>query len=206
MAGDEGGVAAHRPKPLGNRIEQILVIAAREIGAADRALEQDVADDRQLRFGMVEDDMARRVAGAVADVEGQVADRHRIAVDQPAVGHERLAGHAIFGAIFGQAVDPEQIVDVRALDLEAELGGEDAGRSAMVDMAVGKQDFLERHAVLRDCRLQFVEIPARIDQRALHRRGAPDQAAILLQRGHRDDRGAERGRVGHGPCAYGAAG
>ena len=92
--------------------------------------------------------MAGRVAGAMADVEGEVADGHRVAIDQPAIGLERLAGDAVFGAVLGQPVDPEQIVLVRALDRHAQLGGEDAGRSAMVDMAVGEQDLLERHAML----------------------------------------------------------
>ena len=89
VAGDEGGVVAQRPEPPGDRVDQVLMVAHREIGAADRALEQDVADDRELRGGMVEDDMAGRVAGAMIDVEGQLADRHLIAIDQPAVGFER---------------------------------------------------------------------------------------------------------------------
>ena len=61
-----------RPEPPGDRVDQILVVAHREVGAADRALEQHVADDGELRGGMVEDDMAGRVAGAVIDVEGQL--------------------------------------------------------------------------------------------------------------------------------------
>jgi hypothetical protein len=132
----------------GDRIDQVLVIAHREIGAADRALEQDVADDRELRFGMVEDDMAGRVAGAMATSKRQLADRHLVAVDQPAVGFERLAGDAVARAVLGEPGDPEAVVLVRALDLHAQLVGEDPGRSAMVDMAVGEQDLLDRHARL----------------------------------------------------------
>ena len=64
------------------------MIAALEVGAADRALEQNVADQRQLRRRMMEDDMARRVAGAVADGEFQLADGHRVAVGQPAIRGE----------------------------------------------------------------------------------------------------------------------
>ena len=61
------------------------MVAARKIGPPDRSLEQHVANDGELRFGMVEDDMARRVAGAMADVEDQLADRDRVTIDQVAV-------------------------------------------------------------------------------------------------------------------------
>ena len=51
VAGDEGGLAAHRPEALGDQFDQLLVVAHREVPAADRALEQDVADDCQLDSG-----------------------------------------------------------------------------------------------------------------------------------------------------------
>ena len=66
MARDEVRVAAHRPESLRDGIEQLLGIAAGEIGAADRTLEQHVADQRQLRFGVVEDDVAGGVPGGSA--------------------------------------------------------------------------------------------------------------------------------------------
>ena len=119
--------------------------------------------------GVVEDDVARGVAGAVADVEGQLADGRGVAVDQPAVGLERLADDAVARAILGEAVDPEAVVLVRALDRHAELGGEDPGRAAMVDMAVGEEDLLDRHAVLGDRGLEPVDVAAGIDERAAHR-------------------------------------
>src|SRR5688572_6549610 len=100
------------------------MVAAREVGSADRVLEEDVADDRQFRFRMVEDDMAGRVAWAMADVEGEVADGHLIAVDEVAVGFERPAVDAVFLAIFLKAVDPEEVVLVRAFDGNAKFLGE----------------------------------------------------------------------------------
>ncbi len=50
----EGRIAAERPQLLRDRIEQLLVIAARKISAADRSLEQHIANDRQLRRSVVE--------------------------------------------------------------------------------------------------------------------------------------------------------
>src|SRR3546814_7099555 len=75
------------------------MIAHREVGAADGTLEQHVADDGELAGGVVEDDMARRVAGAMIDVEREVADRHLVAVLQPAVGFEAFAVDAISRAV-----------------------------------------------------------------------------------------------------------
>jgi len=73
MAGNEGRVVAHRPQFVDDRADELLLVAAREIPAPDRAAEQDVADQRQIRIPVVEDDMAGRVPGAVADREGQLA-------------------------------------------------------------------------------------------------------------------------------------
>ena len=64
------------------------MVAHREIGAADRALEQDIADDRQLRCRVMEHDMAGRVARAMVDIEDQLPHGNLVAVRQPAVRFE----------------------------------------------------------------------------------------------------------------------
>src|SRR3954470_13521198 len=89
VAGDERGVVAHRPKPGGDRADQLLLIAVRKIPAAARALEQHVAHQRALRFRVVEDDVGGGVAGAMADVEGELADWDLVAVGEPARWLER---------------------------------------------------------------------------------------------------------------------
>ena len=104
-------------------------------------------------------------------------------------------------AVLGQPLDPEAVVLVRAFDRHAKLFGEDAGRAAMVDMAVGQQDLLDRDAGLRRRRLEPRQIAAGIDEGAAHRRRAPQQGAILLQRRHRDDRRAQRRARSFGPAA-----
>src|SRR5215217_6467266 len=124
------------------------MVAAREIGSSDRSLEQHVADHRKLRFGMMEDDVPRSMAGAMADVEGEFADRHCVAVLQPPARLERLAGNAITHPVILQPRYPEAVFFLRSFDRHAKLGGEDAGGPAMIDMAMGQQDFLDRHAML----------------------------------------------------------
>ena len=97
---------------------------------------------------MVEDDVAGRVAGAVADVEGELADARLVAVDEPARGFERLAGDAVFGTVLVKPLDPVDVGFVRSLDRHAELFRQDAGAPAMVDMAMRQQDLLDRHTGL----------------------------------------------------------
>src|SRR5690606_18616539 len=48
VSGQKNRVVAERPELLRDRIDQLPVVAAREIGAADRALKEDVSDDREL--------------------------------------------------------------------------------------------------------------------------------------------------------------
>src|SRR3546814_14266317 len=102
--GQKDGVVAQGPEFLSDRREELLVIAAREVGAADRALEQYVADDRELRWLVVKDDMPRRVPRTVDDAEGQRADRHRVAVVHPALRLARLADYTQASA--GLALPP----------------------------------------------------------------------------------------------------
>src|SRR3546814_18414436 len=83
--GQKDGVVAQGPEFLSDRREELLLIAAREVGAADRALEQYVADDRELRWLVVKDDMPRRVPRTVDDVEGPPPDTPRADVVPPAI-------------------------------------------------------------------------------------------------------------------------
>src|SRR4051794_558559 len=144
-----------------------------EIPAADRAAEQDVADQCQHRFGVVEYNMARRVPGAMTNVEGQFADRDLVAVVEPARWLERATGDTVLGAVLGKAVNPVTIGLVRPFDLHAEFLGENSGAAAMVDMAMRQQDLLNRDSGLLRGGLEPRQIPTRIDERAVHRRRAP---------------------------------
>jgi hypothetical protein len=122
-----------------------------------------------------EHDMAGRVAGAVHDIESEIAQRYLLAALQPAIGDEGLVGReVVLAAGTGQALDQEQVVAVGALDLDPVVVGHGAGGRGMVDMAVGQQDFRHLDALLGDCFLQHVEIAARVDRGALHGLVAPD--------------------------------
>ena len=71
MAGNERHIVAERPEPLADRADKGAVIAPRKVCPADGALEKNVADNGEPRRFVEEDDMPRRVTGAVAHVEGE---------------------------------------------------------------------------------------------------------------------------------------
>ena len=95
MPGHKARFVAHWPQAPSDRVEELLVVSAGEIGPPDRPQEQHVTDQRQLRFGVMEDDVARRVARAVANVEHKLSDRDRIAINQVAIRLERLAVNTV---------------------------------------------------------------------------------------------------------------
>src|ERR1700712_63893 len=113
--------------------------------------------------------MAGGVAGAMIDVEGQVADGDLIAILQPAVGFEDAAGDAILAAIVLKPRNPEAVGLMRSLDLDTEFLGERASLAAMVDMAVGDEDLFDHHAILFGGTLQLGQVAAGIDKGAAHR-------------------------------------
>lgn len=117
------------------------MISEREIPAADRAFEQDVADDRQLRIRVVEDHVPWCVAGAVADIQNQFANGHRVAIVKPAIRLERFAMKAPATAVLRQLRDPEAVGLVWAFNGNPELLCEDARLARVIDMTVGEQDF-----------------------------------------------------------------
>ena len=65
VAGNETRVVAQRPELAGDRVDQLLVIAAREICAADGALEEHVAGEQDVLDGV--GDVAGRVARREAE-------------------------------------------------------------------------------------------------------------------------------------------
>ncbi len=66
----------------------------------------------------------------------------------------------------------------------------------MIEMAVGDQDLLDGHAMLRCGSLQLRQVTTGIAEGAEHSFGAPNEGAILLERRDGNNGGA-KGWVGH---------
>ncbi len=192
MPRDERRLAAQRPQFLDDRRQQHLVVAARHVRSPDRSLEQHVADLREFRRRMVEDHVTLGMPRRLVHVEHQLADRHGVALDQPAVGLEIDPRHAVFRPVLVEPLQPEAVGLVRALDRHAQVVRQRLRLAGMIDMAVRQQDLLDLHAGLRDRGPDLRQVAAGIDHRRLHRRGAPQDRAVLLDRGDDDDGGAER--------------
>src|SRR3990172_7804310 len=144
VARNEGHVAAQRPELRGDGTDQRVVVAARNIGAADGALEQHVADDREPVVFAVEDHVTGGVARAMAHLQGHVAECDRIAALEPAIRDERLeAPHAETHYRFGDLFDPEAVLLVRAFDREAGALSELRRAATVVHVAVGDEYLLQ---------------------------------------------------------------
>src|SRR5690606_25341545 len=130
--------------------------------------------------------MAGRMAGAVEDLQGFIADGDGVAFLEPAI---RLEGHAGFEAeeltLFGaQLFQPEALGLVRALDLDAQLRRQRGSLAAMVEVAVGDENLLDGDALaFRDFK-DALKVAARIDDGASHGLLVPDQGAVLLKAGN----------------------
>ncbi|MNE08902.1 hypothetical protein D3C80_1015640 [compost metagenome] len=170
------------------------MVAAGKVGAADRALEQDVADLGETGLAVEEDDVAGRVARAVDHLPRRLAQRQHVAVVQPAGRGEGAGlGQAVFLALGGNQVDPELVLDVGAADVEAGLLLH-LGRSArMVQVAVRDPDGVQRQSAPRDLAQDGVDRTARIDDGRSLRPRAPDGGAVLLKRRHGRDEDADGG-------------
>jgi predicted Zn-dependent protease len=77
---DEHRVVTHGPKPLGDAVDQGVMVAAGEIGAADAAGEQHVTHEAALRFLGEEHHVPRRVAWAMPHLHRAVADGDGVAI------------------------------------------------------------------------------------------------------------------------------
>lgn len=165
------------------------MVAAREVGAADRTGEQHVADDREPMRAAEEHDVARRVPRAVIDLERFLAEGERVAVGEPAVRLERFGRRKAEAlALHRQLFDPEALVFVRPLDRHAVMRGEPLRARAMVDVAVREQHLLDLHVLPGDLLLDQFEIAARIDDGGASRLFANEQRAVLLERRDRNER------------------
>src|SRR5690606_2068531 len=124
-----------------------------------------------------EDHVARRVARAVTHLERLLAERHRVAVFEPAIGLEggkvRKPEHL---SLAGELLDPEPVLALWSLDRHPVALRELAGLPAMVDVTVREEHLLEGRALAAKGRFDTVEVAAGIDR---------DRLAGVLAHQHR---------------------
>jgi class 3 adenylate cyclase len=97
-------------------------------------------------------------------IELHLAHGHRIAIIQPAIRFEHFAANAPALAIFIQPRNPEPVRFMRAFNGHAQFLGEHAGNAAVIDVAVGDEQFFDGDTGLFNRCTQPFYIAARIDE------------------------------------------
>ena len=194
MPGDEHRLVAHGPQALGDAVDQFLVVAHREIRAADAARKQHIAHKGPVDLRRVEHHMPRRVPGAVAHGQCLVANLHLVAIRQPARGREVLRGRkAEHRALLRQPVDPELVARVGADDGQRQALGQFARAARVIDVRVGEPDLFEREVKTFYLSEQHLQVAAGVDHGGFVGGVAPYERAVLLERGDGDGEVAEHG-------------
>ena len=80
MAGHETHTIAQRKEFLAYRTDQLLVVAAREVGTTNRLLKQNIANQRQVCWRMIEANMSWRVSRTMNDRKGFVCHSDGVAI------------------------------------------------------------------------------------------------------------------------------
>ena len=199
MAGRERDVIAQRQQLARDRVDQVGVVAAWEIRAADAACEQHVTHEGMACTGIEEDHMAWRVPRAVQHLQRVLAEGDGVAILEPLRRREglglRKAEHL---ALLRQGIDPELIPRVRADDGHAMRARQRAGGAGVIDVRVREPQGLEREAALLDGLEQCGDVTARVDQGGFVGLVAPDQGAVLGEGCYREGLAVEHGSKGQG--------
>ena len=194
VAADEADVVAERQQLFLDRGDQRGVVAARQVGAADRAAKQHVADMGEFGGAVVVDDMAGRMAGAMQHLE-----RHARRSDTVSPSSRKRSGTQLRTRV-GQAEALRLVLEigeqrpvglVRADDLDAERVLQVHRAAGMIDMAVGDPDRRDGDAVVVERRQNAsTSPPGSTTTPCLVVRVEQDRA-VLLERRDRHDAGVE---------------
>lgn len=129
------------------------MVSAGQIGSVDRAVEQDVADMREL-LRPVEIDAWPGAWPGVIDLEHMFAEGHGVPILQPAVRPDIV--HAPAGSPYFSACvsirQQRQVVLVRTDDVDTKRFLESPSAAGVVEMAVGEPDGLDLEPILLDPR------------------------------------------------------
>ena len=131
---------------------------------------------------MEEHHMARGVAWGMQYFQGFITHRYRVAVFQPAIRREhfrrREPEHL---RLHGQALNPEVVVLMGPLNRQPGRLGQLCRAAGMVDVGVGKQDFLQSDALGFHRCPNAIQVAARVHHRRLVGFGTPEQGAVLFK-------------------------
>ena len=171
VAGIDDGLRRIAVDERADRVEERVPVGARQVDAADRAGEEEVAAEE--RAVGVEGDVRGRVAGDRDALERDAGDVDRLAALEQVVGHVRAARHAGRREL-RVALEPVALA-LRHVDRRAGSLGEVGDAAQVVEVAVRDQDRAARRAAAGELE----------PQRRLRRRPGSTTAASAAPRSAR---------------------
>ena len=146
------------------------MIAAGKIGTPDRAGKEHIADNSQTFARVKKHHMPRRVPRTMDNPQCLLAKLDRVAIFQPAIGHERLCRRqSVLTGGFGQAIDPETILLVRTFYRYAKALRQNRSAGTVIDMPMGQKNLDRNQGTRRDLSDDPLKIAAGIDYGSLAR-------------------------------------
>jgi hypothetical protein len=185
---NEAHVVTHGPETIDNGAQKRCVIAAREVGAADRAPEEDVAHDGEPALCLKKHNVAGRVPRAVHDLQFNLSETDPVALRQPAIGQKGTRGRqAKLDTLPRQRIQQKTIIRVRTLDADPQSFAKIRNCAGVIDMPVRHQYPDDLHPGLVGGFQYPVDVTARVHDRCHVRRLTAKQGAILSEGGYGDD-------------------
>ena len=185
---NELDVVAQREELLANRTDQNVEVTAWKIGSTDRSGKQHIADERQSGDRIEERNMPRRMPRTKEHIKTNVANLNPIALLQPARRDKgTTAREPEHLGLPRHTFDPEAIINMRAFDRHGESFRQLRSPARVIDVPMRYEDSLDRNLSLSDERQQPIDIATGVNNRGALCLVTPQQSAVLLKRGHRDD-------------------
>jgi CheY-like chemotaxis protein len=188
---DDRGVGK-RQQHAANRVQERLVVAARQIGPADRPGKQRIPHEemdpvrRDARSRLHRETHASRtVPGRVVGTRREIADRDGFLARIEVIDRRRrIDVEAEQPPVLNRLFVQKQIVAVQP-DRQSERALGRSDTRDVVYMGVGEQHAGEREALARRETKQRLDLVAGIDEDALAGPGAGDDKSVLEERTHR---------------------
>lgn len=187
MAGMDFGAGREREQFLADGAEELSVVAAGQIGAADGTFEESIAGDDAARFGDIKAHASGGMAGGFEGAECVAAEGEDIAFGQgPLDGGEFNGRQAKEGGLVADGLVEGEFAGVH-VDFDAE-GGFGLGEGAdVVQVGVGDEDGLDADVELVDGGKNDAGFVTGIDEESFAGVLVGQHAAILLEvKTHRD--------------------
>ena len=122
------------------------------------------------------------------NIEGDIADLNPVSLRQPPRRNKgTTAGKTEHLRLPDHAFDPEAIINMGAFDWYRKPLRQLGGAANVINVPMRNENSFDRDRLCQRNRQQPIDIPAGVDDRCTMRLVTPQQRAVLLNPGHRDN-------------------